>query len=65
MKVLFKFKNILFFTELFIFGVAMGLIERLLFIFIVKDPSIGGLGGNASLCGYVVGVTVIFELPIF
>ena len=43
----------------------MGLIERLLFIFIVKDPSIGGLGGNASLCGYVVGVTVIFELPIF
>jgi hypothetical protein len=40
---------------------AMGVIERgLLFIYVIQD-----LKGSTTLCGAIVGVTVLFELPIF
>lgn len=39
----------------------MGVIERgLLFIYVVKD-----LEGSTTMCGAIVGVTVLTELPIF
>ena len=60
-----KFKNLLFFFEMLCFGAAISLVERLLFIYVIKDASDGGLGGSTSLCGYAVGITVSFELPIF
>ena len=64
-KVLKKRINILFFIEMTLFGSAIAIVERLLFIYVMKGVDDGGLGGDTSLCGYIVGITVIFELPIF
>ncbi len=38
----------------------MGIVERLLFIYLTDT-----LGGSVFLCGLTVGVTVVIELPIF
>jgi PPP family 3-phenylpropionic acid transporter len=53
--------SMLFFLfEIALFGAGMAVVERLLFIYLKDD-----LGGNTTLCGLTVVVTVIFELPIF
>ena len=38
----------------------MSLVETFLFVFLQDD-----LGSSTTLCGYTVGVTVLFEIPIF
>ncbi len=42
------------------FGIASTVVEKFLFVYLSHS-----LGASASLCGYSVGITVIFELPIF
>lgn len=49
-----------FFAELVVFGAAMGLVERLLFIYVVEV-----LDGSYTLCGATVFFTVLMEIPIF
>ena len=65
LRIFLSCKNIVFLLEMTIMGMAMALVERLLFVYVMEDPAEGGLGGNALLCGFTVGVTVIFEIPIF
>ena len=50
----------LFVLECIIMGAGMGTVERLLFLYLVND-----LNASTLLCGVTVGVTVLFELPIF
>jgi len=50
----------IFFFELFIIGAGMGLVERLLFVYIVEV-----LGGSYTLCGLTVLATVSVEIFIF
>jgi PPP family 3-phenylpropionic acid transporter len=49
-----------FVLECIVMGAGMGTVERLLFLFMVND-----LNASTFLCGLSVGVTVLFELPIF
>ena len=42
------------------FWAAMGIVERLMFVFLVNE-----LGGNTVLCGLCVFVNVLLEVPIF
>lgn len=49
-----------FFFEMAIFGSGMAVVERLLFVYLQDD-----LGASTTLCGLTVGVTVVFEIPIF
>lgn len=49
-----------FFAELIVFGAAMGLVERLLFVYVVEV-----LDGSYSLCGATVLFTVLLEIPTF
>lgn len=49
-----------FLGELVVFGAAMGLTDRLLFIYIVEV-----LHGSYTLCGLTVLFTVAIEIPIF
>jgi len=65
LRLFLNWRSCLFLLEMTIMGMAMALVERLLFVYVMEDPAEGGLGGNALLCGYTVGVTVIFEIPIF
>eukprot|EP01062_Namystynia_karyoxenos_P053238 TRINITY_DN43021_c0_g1_i1.p1 TRINITY_DN43021_c0_g1~~TRINITY_DN43021_c0_g1_i1.p1 ORF type:complete len:549 (+),score=175.27 TRINITY_DN43021_c0_g1_i1:152-1648(+) len=51
---------LVFLAEVFVAGACIGVVERLLFIYVEND-----LGGNTTLCGLIVLVTVIPELPIF
>lgn len=55
-----KLKNIAFFTEVFVFGIGVTVVERLLFIYLQSE-----LGASTTLCGLVVGVTVTLEIPVF
>jgi hypothetical protein len=58
---LFNRGGALFLVEVLIFGFSMGIIEKgLLFVYLIND-----LGASTTLCGAVVGVTVVFELPVF
>eukprot|EP00466_Bigelowiella_natans_P000418 jgi/Bigna1/125735/aug1.1_g443 len=50
----------IFLIELIIFGMAIGCVERLLFIYLQNE-----LGASAALCGQCVAMNVIIELPIF
>ena len=53
--------HVLFFLfKIMIFGIAVTFVERLLFIYLKQE-----LDASNTLCGLCVGVTVIFELPIF
>mmetsp|Transcript_2749 Transcript_2749/g.4471 ORF Transcript_2749/g.4471 Transcript_2749/m.4471 type:complete len:339 (+) Transcript_2749:408-1424(+) len=61
MKVLTHKHTIAFFVEIFVFAMGMGVIEKgLLFVFMIRD-----LKASTTLCGACVGVTVLFELPVF
>ena len=51
---------IFFLAELALIGAALGIVERLLFIYLQTD-----LQASTFLCGLTVLVTVTFELPIF
>lgn len=55
-----KTRTIAYIIEVFIVGMAMGIVERLLFIYVQND-----LGGSTFLCGVTILVTVIPEIPIF
>ena len=59
-KVLRKPFMIAFFIELFVLGCCVGVVERLLFVYLQNE-----LKGNTLLCGLSVGVTVLVEFPIF
>jgi len=49
-----------FLLEVVVIGIGMGTVERLLFLYLVDD-----LQASTLLCGFSVGVNVLFELPIF
>jgi MFS family permease len=49
-----------FLAEVMILGAGIGVVERLLFVYLQND-----LKASTTLCGLTVGVTVLFELPIF
>eukprot|EP00470_Lotharella_oceanica_P000718 CAMPEP_0170173040 /NCGR_PEP_ID=MMETSP0040_2-20121228/6306_1 /TAXON_ID=641309 /ORGANISM="Lotharella oceanica, Strain CCMP622" /LENGTH=353 /DNA_ID=CAMNT_0010414015 /DNA_START=1 /DNA_END=1062 /DNA_ORIENTATION=+ len=51
---------LLFLVELIMFGMGIGCVERLLFIYLQND-----LQAGAALCGQCVMMNVIIELPIF
>jgi len=55
-----KPRVLLFLTEVVVMGAAMATVERLLFLYLVND-----LKSSTALCGWTVGVNVLFELPIF
>jgi len=58
--VLCKLPVMLFLFETCIVGAGVGVVERLLFVYMRND-----LGASVSLCGLSVGVTVVFEIPLF
>ena len=49
-----------FYAECIVFGSGMAVVERLLFIYLIRD-----LGGSVTLAGATVACTVLLELPIF
>ncbi|KAJ1457382.1 major facilitator superfamily domain-containing protein [Pelagophyceae sp. CCMP2097] len=49
-----------FLGEVFVFGACVGVVERLLFLYIVDD-----LRGDSTLCGLVVFVSSAFNIPVF
>lgn len=49
-----------FFAESVVFGAGMTVVERLLFVYLIRD-----LGGSVTLAGASVACTVVLELPIF
>ncbi|KAJ8604659.1 hypothetical protein CTAYLR_006517 [Chrysophaeum taylorii] len=55
-----RLRTVVFFVELAVIGAGMGLVERLLFVYIVEV-----LGGSYALCGWTVLATVAIEIPIF
>jgi hypothetical protein len=58
-----------FYLEILIIGMGVGVVEQLLFLYVIgvkqEDGSIDGLGGNASLCGTMVLVTVRVILTLY
>jgi hypothetical protein len=56
---------LVFLFEMLCMGAGVALVERLLFVYVEAPVSGGGLAGSTTLCGLSVGVTVLFELPIF
>jgi MFS family permease len=55
-----RFPVVLWLLEVAVIGAAMSLVDAFLFVFLQND-----LQASTTLCGYTVGVTVLFELPIF
>ena len=49
-----------FVLEILVFGMAIGVVERLLFLYVVND-----LGGDTTLCGLIVFVSSMFNIPVF
>ena len=49
-----------FFVELLAFGMAIGVVERMLFVYVL-----GPLRGSSTLCGGVVLVSSLFNVPVF
>ena len=49
-----------FYAECIVFGSGMAAVERLLFIYLIRD-----LGGSVTLAGATVACTVVLELPTF
>ena len=47
-------------TEVAVISAGMSLVDSFLFVFLQSD-----LKGNTRLCGYSIGVTVLFEVPVF
>jgi oligosaccharide:H+ symporter len=59
-KALLKPTVLLWLFEVAIVGAAMSLVDSFLFVYLQND-----LHASTVLCGYSVGITVLFELPIF
>jgi len=57
---LFNVRVICFFMEMYIMGVGIGVVEKLLFVYLMDD-----LGASIVLCGSSVLMTTLFELPLF
>jgi PPP family 3-phenylpropionic acid transporter len=51
---------VLWLFEVAVIGAGMSLVDAFLFVYLQNE-----LGAPTKLCGYTVGVTVLFELPIF
>lgn len=49
-----------FFLELFVFGMAIGVVERMLFLFVL-----GPLEGSSTLCGFIILVSSLCNIPVF
>ena len=49
-----------FLLEIFVFGMAIGVVERLLFLYVIDD-----LGGDTTLCGLIVFVSSVCNIPVF
>jgi hypothetical protein len=50
----------LWLTEVAVIGAGMSLVDSFLFVFLQDD-----FQSTTKFCGYTVGVTVVFEIPIF
>lgn len=50
----------LWLLEVAVIGAGMSLVDSFLFVFLQNE-----LGASTALCGYTVGITVLFELPVF
>jgi len=59
-KALSNIRTMAFFTEMFIMGMGVGVVEKLLFVYLMED-----LGASIVLCGASVLMTTLFELPLF
>jgi len=59
-KALCNIPVIAFLMEMLVMGMGIGVVEKLLFVYLKQD-----LGANTLLCGTSVLTTVSFELPIF
>jgi len=57
---LFNIPAMSFLIEMFIMGVGVGVVEKLLFVYLMED-----LGASIVLCGSSVLMTTLFELPLF
>jgi len=57
---LYNVRAICFFLEMYIMGVGIGVVEKLLFVYLMED-----LGASILLCGSSVLMTTMFELPVF
>lgn len=53
-------KMLAFLGEILVFGMAIGVVERLLFVYVVDT-----LHGSSLLCGLVVFVSSAFNIPVF
>ena len=53
-------RNLFLFFLISIFGVGFGIVDRLLFVYLLDD-----FNATKFLCGLTVGATVMFELPLF
>eukprot|EP00980_Cylindrotheca_fusiformis_P030945 scaffold25665_cov113-Cylindrotheca_fusiformis.AAC.5 len=51
---------LLWLTEVAVIGAGMSLVDSFLFVYLQEE-----LHSNTKLCGYTVGVTVLFEIPVF
>jgi predicted MFS family arabinose efflux permease len=60
LKVLCRPSNLFFMFELLVMGAAVGIVERLLFVYMIND-----LKTSTTLCGLTVVTTVLPEIPIF
>ena len=61
MSIMFRNKlTIAFFLDIMVMGMAVSLVEGLVFLFFVRD-----MKASFTLCGLSVVVTVLFEIPIF
>merc|ERR1712008_620232 len=56
-----RFEVIWFLSNLFIYGIFMGLVETFLFIFLMRDF----IGTSKFLLGWTIAVMCLFELPVF
>lgn len=58
--VLTSYRLVVFLGEILVFGMAIGVVERLLFVYVVDN-----LNGNSLLCGLIVFVSSAFNIPVF
>jgi MFS family permease len=59
-RALFKLPVVFWLVEVALVGASMSLVDNFLFVYLQND-----LQASTVLCGWTVGVTVLFELPIF
>jgi MFS family permease len=57
---IFRLPILLWLTEVAVIGAGMSLVDSFLFVFLQDD-----FQSTTKFCGYTVGVTVVFEIPIF